>query len=182
MGSPLIWIDLEMTGLDPDRCRILEIAVLATDSELKLIPGEYHAVIKAPPAALRNLKPQVREMHTRSGLLERVKGSRNSLATVERGALEFIKARASKGEGILSGNSIHVDRRFLLRHMPRVASYLHYRLVDVSTIKELVRRWYPSLPHFPKADSHTAMADIRESIAELTYYRERVFVPAAPPP
>ena len=169
-----------MTGLDPDRCRILEIAALATDSELNLLPGEYHAVLHVPPAALRGLKPQVREMHTRSGLLERAKASKISLARAEREALEFIKARAPKGEGILAGNSIHVDRRFLLRHMPKVAAYLHYRLVDVSTIKELVRRWYPSLPHFPKADSHTAMADIRESIAELRYYRERVFVPARP--
>jgi oligoribonuclease len=177
-APPLVWLDLEMTGLDPDGCRILEIAVLTTDSDLILLPGEYHAVIRQPPSALRGLSRTVRKMHASSGLLERVRSSSISQARAEKEALAFVKTKCGPGEGILAGNSVHVDRRFLLKHMPKLAGYLHYRILDVSSVKELVRRWYPSLPPFPKQKTHTAMTDIRESIGELRYYRERVFRPA----
>lgn len=178
MASPLVWLDLEMTGLDPDFCQILEIAVLLTDGDLNLLPGGYHAVIHQPPSVLRKMSRVVRRMHSESGLLDRVRASKISLARAEREALAFIRKRCRRGEGILAGNSVHADRRFLLRHMPRLAGYCHYRIVDVSTIKELVRRWYPTLPPFPKQSLHTAMEDIRESIRELRYYRETVFRPS----
>lgn len=178
MAPPFVWVDLEMTGLDPDSCRILEIAVLLTDSELTLLPGGYHAVIHQPPAALRKMSRLVRRMHATSGLLERVRASEVSLARAEREALAFIKKGCRRGEGILAGNSVHTDRRFLLRYMPRIAAYCHYRILDVSTVKELVRRWYPSLAPFPKQERHRAMEDIRESIEELRYYREQVFRPS----
>lgn len=175
MGENLVWVDLEMTGLDPKTCTIIEIAVLVTDPQLNELPGEYHAIIHHEREVLANMAPAVRDMHAKSGLSDRAVESQTTLAEAEAGALAFISKHCGPGESPLCGNSVHVDRRFLHEYMPEFNGYLHYRIVDVSTLKELVRRWYPALPKMEKVEAHTAMSDIRESIAELKYYREKVF-------
>jgi len=175
MSDNLVWLDLEMTGLDPKTCSIVEIAVLVTDPQLNELPGEFHAIIRTDRKVLEAMAPAVKQMHAKSGLTERAAASKTTLAQAEEGALKFISKYCSAGESPLCGNSVHIDRRFLYEYMPRFNDFLHYRIVDVSTLKELVRRWYPALPKMDKAESHAAMADIRESIAELKYYREKVF-------
>lgn len=175
MPDNLVWLDLEMTGLDPETCSIIEIAVLVTDPQLRELPGEFHAIIGHDRKVLDAMTPVVKEMHTKSGLIGRAAASKTTLAQAEEGALQFISKYCGPGESPLCGNSVHVDRRFLYEYMPRFNDYLHYRIVDVSTFKELIRRWYPMLPKMEKIEAHTAMSDIRESIAELKYYREKVF-------
>jgi oligoribonuclease len=174
MASPLVWIDLEMTGLDPETCSILEIAVVLTDDQLEILPGHYEAAIHHPRESIR-MGPAVAEMHARSGLIERVVASKTSLAQAEEGALAFLSARCAPAESPLCGNSVHVDRRFIRRYMPRLDGFLHYRHIDVTTVKELARRWYPAIPAFPKTEQHTALSDIRESIGELRHYRQAIF-------
>jgi oligoribonuclease len=176
----LVWIDLEMTGLDPSRHVIVEIASLVTDDELTIVAEGPDLVIHQPSAALAEMDDIVREMHTRSGLLKAIEESTTSIDDAGARTLEFIKQHIAEPRSVpLCGNSIGTDRRFLAAQLPAIEDFLHYRSVDVSTLKELVRRWYPGvLDAAPKkAGSHRALDDIRESIEELRFYRERVFQP-----
>jgi oligoribonuclease len=174
----LVWMDLEMTGLDPAKDAIVEIATLVTDDDLTVVAEGPDLVIHQPPAVLAQMDDVVRKMHTKSGLLEGIGSSTLSLEDAGHATLEFIKQHVPEpGTVPLAGNSIGMDRRFLATHLPDIEHYLHYRSVDVSTIKELCRRWYPDvLAKAPeKAGGHRALDDIRESLAELQYYRSTVF-------
>jgi len=174
----LVWVDLEMTGLDPETCAIVEIATIVTNGNLEVIAEGPNLVIHQPDEVLATMTPFVRELHTRSGLLERITSSTVSLAEAEAETLAFLEPHCTKGATPLCGNSVWKDRAFLERYMPRVVALLHYRMIDVSTIKEVVKRWYPAEFHAPKKrESHRALDDIRESIDELRWYRARVFVP-----
>jgi oligoribonuclease len=178
----LVWMDLEMTGLDVEREVIVEVATLITDANLDLIAEGPDIVIQAPESALENMVPIVREMHAKSGLTEEIRASTTTLDEAEDRTLAFIREHCPKaGQHPLCGNSIATDRRFLLRYMPRIVEHLSYRMVDVSSVKELCRRWYPKayVERPRKGEGHRALADIRESIEELRYYRRTVFVPEA---
>jgi len=171
----LVWVDLEMTGLDVERCAIIEIAVVVTRKDLEPV-AELERVVWQPDEVLDRMEPHVREMHTTNGLLAKVRASRHSLADAENDALALLAAHCKFREGILAGNSIHTDRRFLARYMPAFERFLHYRQIDVSTLKVLTRAWYPGADKFDKeAQDHTALADIRASIAELRHYRNAFF-------
>jgi oligoribonuclease len=184
----LAWMDLEMTGLDPQRHVIVEIATLVTDDDLNLIAEGPDLVISASADQLSAMDDVVREMHTRSGLLAEIEASTLSLADAGAATLAFLREHLGHpGQVPLAGNSIGTDRRFLAVHLPEIESYLHYRSVDVSTIKELARRWFPqSLAGAPpKHSNHRARDDIRASVAELAYFRGAVFrepEPAVPEP
>ncbi|MDX8402075.1 MAG: oligoribonuclease [Mariprofundaceae bacterium] len=179
MSEPLVWMDLEMTGLDPERDTILEIATLVTDADLNVIAEGPELVIHQPDSVLEAMSPWCIEHHGASGLTARVRASRIGLREAERRTLDFVRAHVAQGASPLCGNSIHQDRRFLARWMPELEGWLHYRNIDVSTVKELVRRWYPGLAPPPKTGQHRAMADIRASVAELAWYRRHVFLPSA---
>ncbi len=175
-------MDLEMTGLDPARDVIVEIATLVTNDELEVVAEGPDLVVHQPPEALTTMPDVVREMHTHSGLLPAIAASTTTLAEAGEATLAFIRQHVPKPRTVpLCGNSIGTDRRFLALHLPAVENHLHYRSVDVSTIKELARRWYPEiLAEAPqKATAHRALDDIRESVAELAFYRERLFRPRA---
>jgi oligoribonuclease len=177
-------MDLEMTGLDPSRHVIVEIATIVTNDELNVVGDGLDLVVHQPPDALAKMDDVVRAMHTSSGLLDEISASKVSLPEAGDRTLELIKLHVpAAGTVPLCGNSIGTDRRFLAAYLPQIEEYLHYRSVDVSTIKELARRWYPGvLAAAPdKAGSHRALDDILESIAELRYYREKVFKPPASP-
>jgi oligoribonuclease len=182
--DPLVWIDLEMTGLDVRRHTIVEIAVLVTDSQLEVVDEGVDLVVRQPPDALAAMDDYVRKMHTKSGLLPAIESSSTSLADAGRQVLEYLTARVSEpGTAPLCGNSIGVDRRFLDRHLPDVDRFVHYRSIDVSSLKELCRRWYPEVyQHRPnKRETHRALDDIRESVEELRYYRAHMLrEPASP--
>jgi len=183
MIDRLVWIDLEMTGLDPERDVVLEIAALVTDSNLEPVADGLDIVIGQPAEALAGMVDVVRDMHARSGLTDAVLASTVSLADAEAAVLDLVKQHVPEPRAVpLCGNSIATDRTFLVRHMPALDAWLHYRMIDVSSIKELAKRWYPkAYYHAPaKAGGHRALADIQESVAELRYYRSAVFVPAAP--
>ncbi|MCY3635236.1 MAG: oligoribonuclease [bacterium] len=174
----LAWMDLEMTGLDPASDVIVEIATLITDNNLELVAEGPDLVVSAPPEALASMQQVVVEMHTKSGLLEEIRASTLSLEAAGEMTLEFLKTHIDKPRSVpLCGNSIGVDRRFLAAHLPEVENFLHYRSIDVSTIKELARRWNP--PAFrkapQKAKGHRALDDIRESLNELRHYRDTFF-------
>lgn len=177
----IVWIDCEMTGLDLAQDALIEVAALVTDYELNQLGDGVDLVIKPPAGALEQMDPFVREMHTISGLLADL-DTGVSLAEAERTVLDYVQAWvAEPRKAPLGGNTVGTDRGFLSRDMPTLEGFLHYRVIDVSSIKELARRWYPRV-YFnspKKAGGHRALADIRESIAELRYYRETVFV--APP-
>ncbi|MBW8827398.1 MAG: oligoribonuclease [Acidobacteria bacterium] len=176
----LAWMDLEMTGLEPDRHVIVEIATLITDDELEIVAEGPDLVITQPAAALAAMDDVVRDMHARSGLLDAIAASTTTLDEAGRATLEFIKAHVPEPRSVpLCGNSIGTDRRFLAKYLPAIEDHLHYRSVDVSTIKELSRRWYPdALSGAPsKSGGHRALDDIRESVAELRYWRGAVFRP-----
>lgn len=173
--APLVWMDLEMSGLDPDRCAILEIATIVTDGELNVLAEGPDIVVHQDDDVLAAMDEWCTTHHGGSGLTAQVRASTVSLADAERLTLEFLTAHTSAKQSPLCGNTIWQDRRFLVRHMPQLEAHLHYRLVDVSTIKELVKRWYPQLKAPGKSESHRALDDIRESIAELRFYREHVF-------
>ncbi len=175
MTDYMIWLDLEMSGLDPDQHVILEIASIITDWDLRIVAEGPDIVIHQPEEKLANMEQWSREHHNASGLMERVLGSSYSCEDAENETIEFISKYTEKGRSPLCGNSVWQDRRFLIRHMPRLEAFFHYRNIDVSTIKELVKRWYPSLPLFKKDKAHLALMDIKESIKELHYYREKVF-------
>jgi oligoribonuclease len=177
----LVWMDLEMTGLDPDRHTIVEIATLVTDDELEIIAEGPDLVIAQDAPALAAMEDVVRDMHTRSGLLAQIEAATITLEVAGAATLAFIKEHVPEARTVpLCGNSIGTDRRFLARYLNEIEEYLHYRSVDVSTVKELARRWYPaSLAGAPsKGGAHRAMDDIRESVAELKYWRSTVFRPA----
>jgi oligoribonuclease len=175
----LVWMDLEMTGLDPERERIIEMATLITDSDLNIIAEGPELVIHQPDSLLDAMDDWNKEHHGASGLIARVKASTISEADAEAQTLEFLKQYVGPRAVPLCGNSIGQDRRFLVKYMNTLNEHLHYRNVDVSTLKELVKRWYPESYQAPRKEaSHRALDDIRESINELRWYRERVFVDA----
>ncbi|GAB6068039.1 oligoribonuclease [Methylothermus subterraneus] len=169
----LIWIDLEMTGLDPDRDAILEIATVVTDPDLNLLATGPVLAIYQPESVLAAMDDWNRKHHSESGLLERVRSAGVSEREAEARTLEFLKRWVPAGASPMCGNSVCQDRRFLYRLMPRLEAYFHYRNLDVSTLKELARRWAPKVQEgFKKKNAHQALADILESIEELKYYRE----------
>ncbi len=172
----LVWLDMEMTGLDPETCVPIEVAAIITTKDLEEIET-YHAVIHQDDAALASMNDFVRNMHTENGLLEKVGRSSTSLREADDAVAALVARHCpEEGEALLAGNSIHQDRRFIDRYFPSLEARLHYRMVDVSTLKELVRRWYGDAAKFPKPESdHTALADTRQSIAELRFYREKCF-------
>lgn len=175
MQSPdnLIWIDLEMTGLDPDNDVIIEIATIVTDAQLNVLAEGPSMAVKQPDAALDGMDEWNTRQHGQSGLTQRVRDSLIDAAQAERLTLEFLQQWVPAGRSPMCGNSICQDRRFLYRGMPELERYFHYRNLDVSTLKELVARWAPELKGgFSKQSTHLALDDIRDSIAELRYYRE----------
>jgi oligoribonuclease len=180
----LVWVDCEMTGLDLRRDALIEIAALVTDSELRVLDAGIDVVMSAPDELLTGMQPVVQEMHASSGLTEAVRESTTTVAVAEQLVLDHLRKHVPEARTVpLCGNSIATDRAFLARDMPELDAFLHYRMVDVSSIKELCRRWYPrvyfSQPQ--KGLTHRALADIKESIRELRYYRETVFVPLPGP-
>lgn len=175
MEQPLVWIDLEMTGLDPDTDVIVEIATVVTDGTLEAVEQGPDLVVGAPAAALKAMPDVVRRMHTASGLLDEVAATDRTVAAAEQATLSFVRTHVpGPSSAPLAGSSVHADRMFLRRYMPTLEAYLHYRNVDVSTLKELARRWQPAvLDAAPaKQDRHRALDDILESIAELRHYRD----------
>jgi oligoribonuclease len=183
MNDRLVWIDCEMTGLDLTRDALIEIACLVTDGELNILDDGVDVIIKPPPEAVDQMSDVVREMHTTSGLLAGL-GQGVTLDEAQDIVLSYIQQHVSEPRRVpLCGNSIATDRSFIARDMPQLDAYLHYRMVDVSSIKELARRWYPRV-YFAspaKRGGHRALADIRESVQELRYYREAIFVPEPGP-
>jgi oligoribonuclease len=172
-SNNLIWIDMEMTGLVPETDRVIEIAVLVTDTQLNLIAEGPVQVVHQPDEVLAAMDSWNRSVHAKSGLVEKVKASRLDEATAERQTIEFLKQHVPAGVSPMCGNSICQDRRFLARWMPTLEDHFHYRNLDVSTLKELARRWKPELMKgVPKEGKHEALADVHESIAELAYYRD----------
>jgi oligoribonuclease len=183
MNERMVWIDCEMTGLDLARDALVEVAALVTDSELNLLGEGVDVVIRPPAEAVEAMPEVVREMHTASGLLDALAGG-ISLAEAERLVLDYVRAWIPEaGKAPLCGNSIATDRGFLMRDMPQLEQHLHYRNIDVSSVKELARRWYPRVYYNSpkKSGNHRALADIRESIEELKFYRAALFVPAPGP-
>jgi oligoribonuclease len=179
----IVWIDCEMTGLSLTDDALIEVAALVTDFELNQLGDGVDVVITPPPAALEQMEPFVREMHTRSGLLTALI-SGTTMEQAQKQVLSYVRKWVPEPrKAPLGGNTVATDRGFLTRDMPELEAWLHYRIIDVSSIKELSRRWYPRA-YFnapAKSGGHRALADIRESIAELRYYREAVFVPAPGP-
>ncbi|MDR2619717.1 MAG: oligoribonuclease [Propionibacteriaceae bacterium] len=182
MIDALVWIDCEMTGLDVAHDALIEVAVQVTDGNLNPLGEGIDIVISAPEETLDSMGDFVRDMHTNSGLLDEVRASQVTLREAEQQVLAYVKSVVpTAGKAPIAGNTIGTDRTFLARYMPELESYLHYRSIDVSSIKELAKRWYPKVFYAApsKHGNHRALADIMESIAELAYYRATVFV--APP-
>ncbi|MCR9351752.1 oligoribonuclease [Vibrio alginolyticus] len=172
----LIWVDLEMTGLDPETHKIIEIASIVTDSELNILAEGPVLAIHQPEEELAKMDDWCTNTHTASGLVERVRNSQISEQDAVAQTIEFLEKWVPKGASPICGNSIGQDRRFLYKHMPELEEFFHYRYVDISTLKELARRWQPEvLNGFTKQGTHLALDDIRESIAELKYYRGTIF-------
>jgi oligoribonuclease len=183
VNDRLVWIDCEMTGLDIERDALIEIACLVTDAELNLFDEGVDVIIKPPAEALASMPEVVREMHTTSGLLAELP-SGITLAEAQDIVLGYVREHVAEPKKVpLCGNSIATDRWFIARDMPELDAYLHYRMVDVSSIKELARRWYPRAYYASPAKhgGHRALADIKESVQELRYYRDAVFVPRPGP-
>ncbi|HET6154191.1 MAG TPA: oligoribonuclease [Marmoricola sp.] len=183
MNDRLVWIDCEMTGLDLGADALIEVAALVTDFDLNVLGDGIDVIIAPPPEAIEQMVPFVREMHTKSGLLDEL-ASGTTMADAEARVLAYIQEHCAEGSRPpLAGNTVATDRSFLARDMPGLEAFLHYRIVDVSSIKELSRRWYPKA-YFnapAKSGGHRALADIQESIEELRYYRGAVFVPEPGP-
>jgi oligoribonuclease len=183
-GGPLVWIDCEMTGLDPQRHVLVEIAVVVTDAELNRLDDGIDIVISATPSQLVGMDTFVRDMHTSSGLLDEIRHTATSVEQAEDAVMEYLESYVPEpGKAPLCGNTIATDRSFIAKYMPRLDAHLHYRMIDVSSIKELSRRWYPRAYYNAPAKNggHRALADITESIDELRYYRSTVMVPAPGP-
>ncbi len=175
MDGRLVWIDLEMTGLNPETSVILEIAAMVTDGSLRTVAEGPNLAIHYSERILLGMESWSKTQHESSGLLERVRASSVNCRKAEEEMLGFLSKHCKKGESPLCGNSIWQDRRFLIKHMPKLEAFFHYRNIDVSSVKELVKRWYPALPAYKKKKAHLALSDIKESINELKYYREKVF-------
>lgn len=171
----LAWLDLEMTGLNPDQDRIIEIAILISDEQLNLIAEGPVIAIHQSEATLALMDDWNQKTHGQSGLIERVRQSTISETVAEQQCLDFLAQHIPANKSPMCGNSIWQDRRFLARYMPKLEAHFHYRNIDVSTLKELSARWYPERPKFEKKDAHQALDDIRESLAELRFYRESLF-------
>jgi oligoribonuclease len=184
VSEPLVWIDCEMTGLDPALDVLVEVAVIVTDSDLTPLDDGLDIVIVTDPAKLEGMQDVVREMHTSSGLLEAIAAATSTVADAEQQVLDYVLRHVpERRKAPLCGNSIATDRTFITKYMPRLDDHLHYRMIDVSSIKELARRWYPRV-YFnapAKNGGHRALADIMDSITELRYYRAAVFVPPPGP-
>lgn len=178
MENNLIWMDLEMTGLDSSRDQILEIATLVTDSDLNLVAEGPNLAIYQPEEVLQRMDEWNQTHHGASGLIARVRASSESLVTAEAKTLEFVSGYCKPKAAPLCGNSVWQDRRFLDRLMPTLNAFFHYRIIDVSSVKELAARWYPRLPPHKKKETHLALADIRESVEELRHYRKSIFLPS----
>lgn len=177
----LVWLDLEMTGLDPRKCTILEIAAIITDSQLNIIAESRPIAIKHSDKVLNGMEAWSRFHHRKSGLTAECRASKTRLKKAEQEILAFVRSHCAPKSAPLCGNTIWQDRRFLIKYMPKLESYLHYRVLDVSSVKEMVSRWYPLSYKMPreKHQTHRVIDDIRESIQELKYYRKKVFL--APP-
>lgn len=172
----LVWLDLEMTGLEPDKDVILEIATVVTDSELNILAEGPCLAVHQPDDVLDHMDPWCVEQHGKSGLTQRCRDSRVSVLDAQARTLEFLAQWCVPGKSPLCGNTIGQDRRFLVKYMPRLHDFFHYRSVDVSTVKELVQRWYPDDKYtYSKSKQHLSLEDVRESIAELVHYRATVF-------
>ena len=176
-SASLVWLDLEMTGLDPKKCTILEIGVIITDNKLNIIAEGPSIAIRQREKTLQGMEAWSRHHHGKSGLTQECRESKVSLRQAEEQALAFVKSYCKKNTAPLCGNTVWQDRRFLIKYMPRLESYLHYRVIDVSSIKELVERWYSTDHKAPrlKSQKHRVYQDILESIEELKFYRSKVF-------
>merc|ERR1712038_297529 len=177
MSDRLVWVDLEMTGLDISKDHIIEMACLVTDGQLNMIAEGPNLIIHQPDHIMDSMGEWCKEHHGESGLTQAVKESNISLSEAEGIMTKFLAEHTAKGAGLLAGNSVHADKVFLVKYMPNFMEYLHYRIMDVSTVKELCRRWYPEqFQNAPKKGyTHRALDDIRESIKELQYYRQAIF-------
>jgi oligoribonuclease len=174
----LVWVDMEMSGLFPETDRILEIAMIVTDGDLNIVAEGPVLVVHQEDAVLDRMDAWNKGTHGKSGLIDKVKASTLSEADVEAECLAFLKQHVKSSISPMCGNTIHQDRRFMNRYMPKLEAYFHYRNIDVSTIKELCKRWQPEIAKgFSKQQAHTALADIIESVEELRYYREKLFIP-----
>ena len=171
----LVWMDLEMSGLYPEKDVILEIATIVTDDNLNILAEGPVIAVHQPENVFEGMDDWNTRHHNQSGLVERCRKSRISIEEADLMTLNFIKPYTSEKSNLLCGNSITQDRRFMYKYMPKVSGWLNYRNIDVSSIKELSFRWYPKLPEFQKMERHQALDDIRESIAELAYYRKSIF-------
>ena len=172
----LAWIDLEMTGLDPEKHHIIEIACLVTDSNLNIVAEGPELAIFQDEDILSLMNEWNVKQHTSSGLVEKIKSSDISIKEAEDECLKFFQSHIKQHKSPLCGSSVSHDRRFLIKHMPKLANHFHYRHIDVSSFKEVIKRWYPQVDEFKKASSHRAMDDIKESVNELKFYREKLFI------
>ncbi len=172
----IVWMDLEMTGLDPAKDKIIEIATIVTDADLKILDRGPCFIMGQPSSTFDLMDKWNQEHHTKSGLWQKVVESSITIETAEKETIDFLKKYVKPGKSPLAGNSIWQDRRFIAAHMPTLDQFLHYRLIDVSTLKELSKRWYPKQKPWEKQNSHRALDDIEESINELIHYRETLFM------
>ena len=172
----LAWIDLEMTGLDPEKHHIIEIACLVTDSNLNIVAEGPELAIFQDEDILSLMNEWNIKQHTSSGLVEKIKSSDISIKEAEDECLKFFQSHIKQHKSPLCGSSVSHDRRFLIKHMPKLANHFHYRHIDVSSFKEVIKRWYPEADEFKKTSSHRAMDDIKESVNELKFYREKLFI------
>jgi oligoribonuclease len=176
VATNLVWMDMEMSGLDPKTCGILEIATLVTDKDLNLIAPGPVLIVHQPDSLLDAMDDWNKDHHSKSGLLDAVKKSKLTLAGAEQLTLDFVSSHCASKTSPLCGNTIYQDRRFLIEYMPKLEGFFHYRLIDVSTVKELVKRWFgPEFQAPQKKQSHKAMEDIMETVEELKFYRRMVF-------
>lgn len=173
--GPLVWMDLEFTDLDVTKGKIVEICTIITDAKLNIKAVGPNLVIHQPESELQKMVRWNREHFSESGLLEEIRNSKITEQRAYEETLKFIKANCDFKEGLLAGTSVYVDREFLGQYMPLIYDYLHYRIVDTNTLKELMHRWYPHIPDYPKNEPHRAHGDILESIDELRYYKEKIF-------